>query len=196
MLIEALAAFVLLGVLFALFSSLASMVSKRNTTLTQQTYLAQEARPALDAMADEIQAASCNGATQPFVLANASAFRFTAPNHAQPFHMRQITYQILGNSLYRQVQTSPTAALPVDFSLIPTLTSLAVENLVGTAVFHYYDSDGNEVFPAGGQQFLLQQIARVTATVTVAPPAGGGNTGTLTSQMSAALRTPWSADCT
>ena len=202
MLIEALTALFLLGVLFALFSSLASEVTTRDTTLMQQSYLAEQARPTLDGMTNELQGAMCddttNPATQPITTASATSITFTTPDHLQPFHLRRISYTLQNGTLMRQLTTTTnTGAAPWTWGT-PQVSSPAVQSVTNTAVFHYYDSSGNDLDPSGTPIALattLQQIARVTMTLTVSPVSTHGNAETLTAQESATLRTPWTADC-
>ncbi len=216
MLIEALSALFLLGVLFALFSALASNVTNRNTFLTQQTYLAQTARPTVDSMVDEIQAAACDFGTTypnpPVVWKNASGtdmpanpnlFTIDVPDHLQPYHMRRITYSYDGTALWRQVQVSSnTGGPPWNWTNPPLANVKVVDNvtndLVNNPPFRYYDSDNLPISAGffGLSRFSKQLVARMTITLTVAPPANRGTgSGSLTVQGSAALRTPWTSDC-
>jgi hypothetical protein len=206
MLVEALTALLLLGVLFAAFSALSSEVSNRNSTLVRQTYLAEQVRPTLDTMALELQGAMCNGAVSPVTLATPTQITFTTPDRQNPFHLRQITYSLVSGTLRRQFQISTTTTPPAVGATwpfgpwTPAAPATVIENVTNTTVFHYYDAASptpNDLGPTvtgGSNPTNLQKIAKVTATITVTPPASGGS-GTLTAQATATLRTPWTADC-
>jgi type II secretory pathway component PulJ len=214
LLVEALWAVLLLTIVFGLFASLSSMITDRNSTLTAQTYLAEEARPTLDNMANELEAATCDYGGQghaPIWSADGTSITFTAPDHEQPFRLRKISYAFFNGALYRQVQLSSNTSAtgpPWQWNNAALPLSTAVENVTNVfgsqPVFQYYDSDGNTLAAQFGLSTPeLQAVAKVTMTVFVRPPSsiGTGASGlvpsnSLTVQASAALRTPYTTDCT
>jgi type II secretory pathway component PulJ len=191
LLVDLLTATVLLSIMFALFSSLMVSIVSRNGTINSQADLSTEARSALDTMAGELDAAICNGNTQPVTAASGTAITFTAPDRRQTYHLLQLSYALAGHTLTRQQTASTnTNGPPWTMGTTPP-AALNVESVVNSTVFHFYDSSGADLAPGGGTvpAASLGSIARVTMTLTVTP-AGSHGAGSLTAQASATLRTP------
>jgi type II secretory pathway pseudopilin PulG len=188
MLIELLTATILMTVLISAFSALAVVLVNRNGTITQQAVLATEARTALDSMASEIRGATCNNLTAPVTTATTTQLVFYTPDRAQPYHLQQITYNLSGGSLTRQLAKSTNTGGP-PWTMGSALPAQKVARLAtNTTVFRYYDSTGAQL-SAPVSAANLPNIAKVTVTLTVLPTASHG-TGSLTAQSSATLRTP------
>jgi len=194
LLVEALAAMVLLGVLFALFADFTSMLTTRNATLTRQAYLSTQGRVGTDMMSNELQSAMCNNTTQPVTIATTTQVQFTAPDRQQPFHLQQITYTLGNGVLSRKVATSTnTSTTGPPWTLGTTSPNeTVVDSVTNPSVFKYYDSSGNDLAPTGLALTAAQlpKVARVTLTLTLVPKASHG-TGSLTTQGEATIRT-WS----
>jgi Tfp pilus assembly protein PilV len=192
LLIEALTAMVLLGVLFALFADFTSMLTTRNATLTRQAYLSTQGRDGIDQLSNELQSAMCNNTTQPITVATTTQIQFTAPDRQQPFHLQQITYALSGGVLTRKLATSTnTSTTGPPWTLGTTSPAeTVVDSVQNAVVFQYYDSSGTLLPFTGGALTAAQlpTVARVTITLTLLPAASHG-TGSLTTQGAATIRT-------
>ncbi len=192
LLVEALAAMVLLGILFALFADFTSMLTSRNATLTRQAYLSTQGRAGIDELSNELQSAMCNNTTQPVTVATPTQVQFTAPDRQQPFHLQQLTYTLSGHVLTRKLATSTnTSTSGPPWTLGTTSPAeTVVDSVTNAAVFKYYNSSGTDLSPGGAALTTAQlpTVARVTMTLTLVPTASHG-TGSLTTQGSATIRT-------
>jgi type II secretory pathway component PulJ len=191
MLVELLTGAVILTIVVAMFSQLMVSLVTRNGAVTNQAVLSSEARPALDAMSNELRGAMCNNTTQPITAANATSITFTTPDRAQPYHLLQITYSLSGGTLTRQVTKSTnTGGPPWTMGSAGPVMKVA-QSVTNSVVFHYYDSSGTDLSPTNialtsGQ---LPNVAQVSATLTVAPAASHG-ADRLTAQRASSMRSP------
>jgi Tfp pilus assembly protein PilV len=201
LLIELLAACVLIAVVVGAFAGIFTMIEQRDNTLQGQSVLATQARPMLDTMAGELESAMCNGTTQPVTTANGTQLVFTTPDRQQPYHLQQISYTLSGGVLTRQVAISTNTGGP-PWTMGTAVTTNTVPSVTNTVVFDFrkqppagdtlgqsdpsldLDPSGTAVSAAN-----LPNIREVTMLLTVVPFATNG-TGSLTTQASATLRTP------
>lgn len=196
MLVEALMAVALLGILFGLFASVASLMTSRDATLTRQAYLSVQARAGTDQLSRELESAMCNGTTQPITSATPTQVQFTAPDRLQPYHLRQLTYTLAANTFRRKVAVSTNTNGPPWIMGATSSPAPIVDAIANPSVFRYYDSTGAELVPTSGSLTAAQlpKIARISLTLTVVPFASHG-TGALTTQGSATIRS-WSTQQT
>ena len=190
LLVEALAAVVLVGIMFALFASLASVMSSRDATLTKQAYLSVQSRAGTDELTRELESAMCNGTTQPITTARTTTVQFTAPDRQQPFHLQQFTYSLTNGVFTRTIAASTNTNGPPWTIGATGSAATIVDSITNPSVFRYYDSTGAELTPTAGALTAAQlpKIARVSLTLTVVP-VGSRGTGSLTTQGSATVRT-------
>jgi type II secretory pathway pseudopilin PulG len=196
LLIEALMAVALTGILFAAFATFVSLMSTRDASLTREAYLGGLARAGTDELSRELESAVCNGTTQPITSATTTQVQFTTPDRQQPFHLQQLTYSLSGGVFSRQIALSTnTNGPPWTMGAAGSPVSI-VGSVTNPSVFRYYDSTGTELTPTAGALTAAQlpQIARITLTLTVVPLASHGS-GSLTTQGSATVRT-WSTQQT
>lgn len=188
LLIESLMATVLLGVAFAAFAGLTSMLVKQDAKITSQAYLSAQGRAGIDQLANELQSAMCNNTTQPVTAATATQLQFTTPDRQQPFHLLQLTYNLSGGVFTRSFATSTntsTSGPPWTMGAASGAATV-VDNVTSSSVFTYYDSLGSPLAsPVTGAN--LQKIARVVMTLTVVPTGSSGSGG-LVVQGSATIR--------
>lgn len=189
LLIDLITAAALLLIMLGAFSVMYTGVGTRENTLQSQGELAAEARPMLDTMAAELQSAMCNGSTQPITVANGTQVTFTTPDRQQPYHLQQITYGLSSGVLTRQLAMSTNTGGP-PWTMGPATTIDIVPSVTNSVVFDFVSSSGTDLSPNGAAVTAanLQNIAKVTMTLVVAPPPSNG-TGSLTAQTSASLRT-------
>jgi Tfp pilus assembly protein PilV len=198
LLIELLAATLLIAVVVGAFAGIFTMIQQRDSTLQRQSVLATSARPMLDRMAAELESAMCNGTTQPITSASGTQLVFTAPDRQQPYHMQQISYTLSNGVLTRKVAISTNTGGP-PWTMGTARTSMSVDSIANPVVFDFraapqagqtqaqatdYSPNGAPVSAAN-----LPNIREVTMLLTVVPYASHG-TGALTAQSSASLRTP------
>jgi hypothetical protein len=191
LLVDVLTAGVLTAMLVASAAALLVAIVGRNATMTSQAVLGTEGRSTLDTLGHELQSALCNGSTAPITSASGTQISFTAPDRQLPFHLRQITYTLIGGALTRQVTISTNTDGPPWTFGSPLPVQTVVDAVTNSTPFQYYDSSGTDLSPSGGAVAGgdLSTIAKVVATLTLVPPASRG-TGSVTTQNAAMLRTP------
>jgi len=198
MLLELIMGTVVLTIVVAMFSQLMISIVTRDTAATNQAMLASEARPALDAMANELRAAMCNNLTAPITAANATSITFYTPDRATPYHLQQITYSVSGGVLTRQVTKSTNTGGPPWTMGTPGTAQKIVQSVVNPnapnplVVFHYYDSSSPTPVDLSPTNIALTAaqlptVAQVRASLTVAPTTSH-SADRLTVQEDAALR--------
>jgi Tfp pilus assembly protein PilW len=195
MLLELIMGTVVLTIVVAMFSQLMISIVTRDTAATNQAMLASEARPALDAMANELRAAMCNNLTAPITAANATSITFYTPDRATPYHLEQITYSVSGGVVTRQMAMSTNTGGPPWTMGTAGTAQKVVQSVVNPsapsalAVFHYYDSTGADLSPTDIALTAAQlpTVAQVRASLMVAP-ATSHSADRLTVQEDAALR--------
>jgi len=194
LLIELLAATLLIAVVVGAFAGIFTMIEQRDNTLQGQSVLATSARPMLDTMAAELESAMCNGTTQPITTASGTQLTFTAPDRQQPYHLQQISYTLSNGVLTRSTNTGGPP-----WTMGTARTSTSVNSITNAVVFDFKaapqpgqtQAQANDLSPNGAAVSAanLPNIREVTMLLTVVPFASHG-TGSLTAQQSASLRTP------
>jgi Tfp pilus assembly protein PilW len=190
MLVELLIAAIMISIVMGSFVALFVMVQSRTNTMQNQAVLVAQARPVLDTMAAQLQAAVCNGTTQPITAASGTQVTFTTPDRQQPYHLQQITYSLAGGVLSQQIAQSTNTNGP-PWTMGAARAAPAVPSVTNAVVFDFISSSGTDLSPSGGTVGAanLPTIAKVTMTVVVTPSTSNGS-GPLTVQSSASLRTP------
>jgi Tfp pilus assembly protein PilV len=201
LLVELLAAALLISVVVAAFAGIFTMVEQRDNALQGQSVLSATARPMLDTMAAELESSICNGSTQPVTTASGTQLTFTAPDRQQPYHLQRISYTLSGGALTRTVAISTNTGGP-PWTMGSAVTTNSVQSITNSVVFDFRkqpptgDQLGQndpllDLSPSGAAVSAanLPLIREVTMLLTVVPPNSRG-TGSLTAQSSATLRTP------
>ncbi len=199
LLIELLAATLLIAVVVGAFAGIFTMIEQRDNTLQQQSVLAATARPMLDTMAAELESAMCNSTTQPITAASGTQLTFTAPDRQQPYHLQQISYTLSSGVLTRKVATGTnTNGLALDDGQ-QSGPATTVDSIKNAVVFDFRaapqpgqtQTQATDLSPNGAAVSAanLSNIREVTMVLSVTPYASRG-TGSLTAQGSASLRTP------
>ena len=145
LLVEALAAVVLVGIMFALFASLASVMSSRDATLTKQAYLSVQSRAGTDG---ELTPRARVRHVQRYDAARSprrgrrrcSSRRRT---RQQPFHLRQFTYSLTNGVFTRPAIAASTNTDGPPWTIGATGSAATiVDSITNPSVFRYYDSTG------------------------------------------------------
>jgi Tfp pilus assembly protein PilV len=197
LLIELLAATLLIAVVVGAFAGIFTMIEQRDNTLQQQSVLAATARPMLDTMAAELESAMCNGTTQPITAASGTQLTFTAPDRQQSYHLQRISYT-LSNGVFTRTVALGTYNGSV-WQWGTARTSTTVDSVTNAVVFDFRaapqpgqtQTQATDLSPNGAAVSAanLSNIREVTMVLSVTPYASRG-TGSLTAQGSASLRTP------
>jgi prepilin-type N-terminal cleavage/methylation domain-containing protein len=183
---EMIAAMGLLGVLFAAFALTMGTTLRVGGEVESMSATQADVRAAVDTLAADLrQAYSGSSSVAPIQSVSPSAIQFFSPDRQQPFHLRQIGYQISGDAMQRRTAVStdtdgyPWTMSPAAITSAPWHTQ--ADRLVSTSVFTYLDANGaSTLTPAS--------VRTVVIRVTVAPLTNPSRQ--FTYQTSVKLRTP------
>ncbi len=180
-LIELLVAMLLLAIVLGGIATFIATTYTRANTTTRQSVAQTAVRAAVDtAVADLRQAYYGDGTTSPIVAMSPTALTFYSPDRAQPlFHLRKISYQLVGGLLQRATATSTDTDGPPWLGLTTLgLWATQVDSVTNTAVFTYQDANGAATSDP-------TKVSRIVVTVQVRP---GGQGTSYVYQSSATIR--------
>lgn len=166
-LIELTVVMALLGLLFGAFSLLLSTTIRDGGTVEDQSVVQAQTRAAIDVLGQDLREAYTGDTSAPILSMSGTALTFLAPDRAQPFHLRQISYQLVGGQLQRSLATSTNTGGPPWTIPASGPWATQVSSIVNPAVFAYQDNTGaTTTNPA--------LVSRVLVTVTVSPRGSQG----------------------
>jgi type II secretory pathway component PulJ len=184
---EMLAAFALIGAMFAMFAAVVSSTIKHDGEVREQTTLQTEVRAAIDMLAGELRQANTGDDTiAPLESISATQITFLTPDRSEPFHMRRISWRLAGGKLERAFATSTdTDGAPWT---IPALGGWArrAGSITSTTLFTYRDSAGTLLTPSAA---TADDVHTVGISVTVATVTSPGRPYKYTTSVT--LRTPY-----
>lgn len=188
----------ILGSLVWLLSSFAGSSGQTQEETTLQT----EARAAMTTLASEIRSAFVGDGTSPIIAATPTSITFYSPDSyptvvsgttETSFHLRKITYSVVGGTLERQ-QTTSTNTYPSGPPWTWPGAAGPQTSVVGPVtngdVFTYYSAAGAQASPPTALAFPVNTTTagvRVVA-IKLTLNAGGSPARTFTVQDTVALR--------
>jgi type II secretory pathway component PulJ len=166
-LMDSLIAMVFMGVLFAAFALLMSVMIHRGDEVERQTTMQVSARFALERLATDLrQAYTGIDGQSPIEVIGPSSLRFLSLDKAQPFKLRRIEYRLTSGTLERRQALGPDtdpANIPALGAWRPELTS--VKN---TTLFTFYDGGNPPAVTSTAS--LVRSIAINFTVATVSAP--------------------------
>jgi prepilin-type N-terminal cleavage/methylation domain-containing protein len=160
---EMLTSLVVLGVLFAMASTILASAIRHSDEVEDQSVLQAEMRGALDQLGRDLrQAYSGDSLTFPIESISPTGITFLSPDRAQPFHLRRISYRLTSGRLERRAAASTdTDGAPWS---IPALGAWLKQAgaITTTTPFRYYDANGSEITSMTNP--ALVHTVRVTLT--------------------------------
>jgi prepilin-type N-terminal cleavage/methylation domain-containing protein len=101
-LVELLVSMMLLALLFGSFSTTVSSAIHRSGEITEQDTLQAEARGAMSRLVQDLRQGYTADGSPAIQSMGQSQITFRSPDRAQPFHLREISYQVAGGTLQRR----------------------------------------------------------------------------------------------
>jgi type II secretory pathway pseudopilin PulG len=161
----------IIGIVIGALAGVLSMAIRSSDQLRDQSTQQTEVRASVDQLVREVRQAYSGDSTYPILTATSTTLEFLSPDIQVPFHNRKLAYRLTGGHVDRAITTSSdTDGAPwagwawSSFAGIPS--SSWAKQLTGvrnTAVFTYYDSNGNQLTGS----FALSSIERVQVSITV-----------------------------
>lgn len=96
----------LLEFTMAMFATTFGTIVNRNSKIRDQNVYMTQVRGTLNQFVTDLRNASYGDITVPISAFSATSITFYSPDRMQPFHLRNITYAVSGNTLTRQVTIS------------------------------------------------------------------------------------------
>lgn len=183
-LIELIAAMAVLAILFAIYSLILSNTIRDSSTVEDQSTSQTEIRAAIDGLTQDLRqgyTGDASGVMTPIAAISGTTLTFYSPDRQQPFHLREISYQLTGGQLQRRVAVSTnTDGYPWTFG--PWSAWLTQARLITSASIFtgkYLDVSGNVVTTA-----TASQVSGVWVAVTASPRGSQGRTYSYSSSAS------------
>jgi prepilin-type N-terminal cleavage/methylation domain-containing protein len=179
-LIELLVAMAVLSIAIPVFAVFISTTYIQSSRTMSQSALQTQTRAVVDTLVSDLrQAYYGDTTTSPIVSISPTAVTFYAPDRAQPFHLREIAYQLSGGKLQRAFGVSSNTNGPPWTGITFGAWMTQLDNVTNTTVFTYQDADGNTTTDPA-------QVKRITVQVRAKP--NSSHAATASYQSSATIR--------
>jgi prepilin-type N-terminal cleavage/methylation domain-containing protein len=179
-LIELMVAMPLMLIVIGGLTLLLTTVTHWSSHTQEQTALQSEARAAVSVLANDLRGAFTGDGTNPITAATATSMTFTTPDQyptttagaiESSFHLQQVSYQVTGGMLQREVRTTTNQYLTTSAVLWawgswgPWVTVLGQANSITnpTAVFTYYTQAGAQASPPTALTFPIADTGSIRA---------------------------------
>lgn len=144
-LVEMLTSMVVVGILFAVFSSVMTTTITQSTQEQTAVALQTEARAAMERFAQEVRQAHSGDGTWPIqnVTSGTNTIVFVSPDRLEPFHLRQIEWRLSGGDLERRSVTSTdTDGAPWTYAtpLSSAAWTTEARSIGNTTIFEFLDA--------------------------------------------------------
>ena len=177
-LIELLAAMAIMGTLLGAFGQMLITTSKSSTRTEEQATLQDLARTAISGLTRDLREATNTLGTSPVESLSGTTLTFDAPDEATPFHLRRISYRLVGGELDRSVTTSlNTSNAPWQWPGTSGPWIAALDSITNGSIFTYYDA-------TGATTTNPTAVRSVRITLAVAPKQNQGGTSTYSALVS------------
>ena len=177
-LIELLVSMAIMGVLISAFGQMLITTSKSSNRTLEQATLQDLARSAINGLTRDFREATNTLGTSPVEALSGTTLTFDAPDEATPFHLRRISYRLVGGELDRSVTTSlNTGNAPWQWPATSGPWTEAVDSITNGSIFTFYDA-------SGAQTTDPTQVQSVRITLAVAPKQNQGGTSTYSALVS------------
>jgi prepilin-type N-terminal cleavage/methylation domain-containing protein len=170
---ELLVTIVLLAIVLTAFGQVLITSSKTSNRVQEQAALQNDVRAVIDRLTSDFrQATTTNQTFSPVSAASATTLTFDTPDRGTPYHLRRISYRLVGGTLERSATVStdtdgwPWVWPGTTGPWVAQLTSIA-----NPSPFVFYDGNG-----AVTTNPTAVHSVRVTFTVAPKQTQGGANT--------------------
>lgn len=104
--VELLATMAVMSVVLTVFAQVLITTSHTSTRVQEQTALQNQVRASVDRLTTDFRQATNTNGTSPVESLSGTTLTFDSPDRMTPFHLRRISYQLVGGVLQRSVTTS------------------------------------------------------------------------------------------
>jgi prepilin-type N-terminal cleavage/methylation domain-containing protein len=176
--IELLVAMAIMGALLGAFGQMLVTTSKSSARTQEQATLQDLARTAITGLTRDVREATNTLGTSPVESLSGTTLTFDAPDESTPFHLRRVSYQLVGGVLDRSVTTSlNTGNAPWQWPGTPGPWTATLDSITNGSIFTYYDATGATTTDPTA-------VRSVRVTLAVAPKQNQGGTSTYSALVS------------
>ena len=177
-LIELLAAMAIMGTLLGAFGQMLITTSNSSARTQEQATLQDLARTAISGLTRDLREATNTLGTSPVESLSGTTLTFDSPDQATPFHLRRISYRLVGGELDRSVTTSlNTGNAPWQWPGTSGPWTGTLDSITSASIFTYYDATGAPTTDPSA-------VRSVRITLAVAPKQNHGGTATYSALVS------------
>jgi len=142
---EFLVGMVVLAIVLVGFGQVLMNTSKTSNRVEEQAMLQHEVRSAIDRLTTDLRSATQVHDSSPVVALGPTTLTFDSPDRGTPFHLRRISYRVVGGALERSVLTSVnTNAWPWTWPAAAPPWTPELGSVTNGDVFRFYDAAGDE----------------------------------------------------
>ena len=176
--IELAVAMAIMGVLVGAFGQMLITTSKSSARTEEQATLQDLARTSITGLTRDLREATNTLGTSPVESLSQTTLTFDAPDEATPFHLRRISYRLVGGELDRSVTTSlNTGNAPWQWPNTAGPWIATLDSITNGSIFTYYDATGATTTDPTA-------VRSVRITLAVAPRQNQGGTSTYSALIS------------
>jgi prepilin-type N-terminal cleavage/methylation domain-containing protein len=168
---ELLVGMTLLAIVLGAFGQMLITSSKTSNRVEEQAALQTEVRASIDRLTTDFRQATTTGAASPVESVSSSAFTFDSPDRATLFHLRRISYRVVGGQLERSTTVSTNTASPWVWPATPGAWIPELTSITNASPFTFYDNGGIATTTVSTVHSM-----RITLTVAPRQTQGGQNT--------------------
>jgi prepilin-type N-terminal cleavage/methylation domain-containing protein len=172
--VELLATMAVMSVVLTVFAQVLITTSHTSTRVEEQSALQNEVRAAVDRLTTDFRQATNTNGTSPVESLSGTTVTFDSPDRMTPFHLRRISYQLVGGTLQRSETTSTdTDGWPWVWPVSPGPWIQEVGSVTNATPFVFLDANGAATTDPNAVRSL-----RVTLTVAPKQTQGGSSSYT------------------
>jgi prepilin-type N-terminal cleavage/methylation domain-containing protein len=141
--VELLATMAVMAVVLTVFAQVLITTSNTSSRVEAQAALQNEVRATVDRLTTDFRQATNTNGTSPVESLSGTTVTFYSPDRMTPFHLRKISYQLVGGSLQRSVTTSTDSdGWPWVWPATPGPWIPQVDSVTNVAPFTFLDATG------------------------------------------------------
>ena len=173
-LVELLATMAVMSIVLVVFAQMLITTSHTSARVEEQASLQSSVRAAVDRLTTDFRQATNTNGTTPVESLSGTTVTFDSPDRMTPFHLRRISYQLVGGTLQRSVTTSIDAdGWPWVWPATPGGWEAEVDSVTTATPFVFLDATGAPTTDPAA-------VRSVRVSLTVAPKQTQGGSASYT----------------
>jgi prepilin-type N-terminal cleavage/methylation domain-containing protein len=172
--VELLATMAVMSVVLTVFAQVLITTSHTSSRVEEQSALQNEVRASVTRLTTDFRQATNTNGTSPVESLSGTTVTFDSPDRMTPFHLRRISYRLVGGTFQRSETTSTdTDGWPWLWPVTPGPWIQEVGSVTNAAAFAFLDANGVATTDPNAVRSL-----RISLTVAPKQTQGGSSTYT------------------